>query len=139
MLHVLVLICSCTLSIQQVTNLSYEILSEGEEIQLNLQDYFQFANESKINEDKSSPNYKEIFDVYKNNEPYRQINIQAMEFQYGNKTIKLSDYSYYSTKAFYNQPLKLFLLDNNFILMYVYNDQHDEYGDKNQVLGLNLT
>jgi hypothetical protein len=62
-----------------------------------------------------------------------------MEVHYDNKTVKLSDWTIYSTKSFYNQPVLIFLLENNFVMMYIYNDKPDIGPVDKLVVGMNLT
>lgn len=62
-----------------------------------------------------------------------------MTCQVSGKTLNLSNTQYYATKSLYNQPIKIFLLQNNVIMMYIYKENSDGSVDDNVVLCVNLT
>lgn len=80
-----------------------------------------------------------MFDVYMNDAPYQQVSTMAMSCKVSGKTINLSNTHYYATKSLYNQPIKIFLLQNNVMMMYIYKENSDGSVDDNVVLCVNLT
>ena len=61
-----------------------------------------------------------------------------MEYLYKGTKIKLSEVDYYIAKTLYNQPVKLFLLKNNFIMLHIYKE-HCGSSNDNSVHALNIT
>lgn len=114
-------------------------MSKGENISIRLQEYFKDANSARIIYENSTANIDELF-VTSNtsSHPYREVYTQSMEYLYKGTKIKLSEVDYYAVKALYNQPVKLFLLRNNFILLHIYKE-HCGASNDNSVHGLNLT
>lgn len=55
----------------------------------------------------------------------------------GNQTIYLSQYTVLQTKTFYNQPIKLFLLQGNLLMMYLYKSHTQSLSNKVLALDLN--
>ena len=61
--------------------------------------------------------------------------------QINDVTINFNEHLHYSSKSIYNQPIKIFLLDNNILMMYVYKEHCTIYDEdeKAKVVGLNIT
>lgn len=55
------------------------------------------------------------------------------------KPIRLSDHQIYKTGSVYDQPVKIFLLNENYVMMLIYMEHcRDRYGE-NKVVGFNIT
>ena len=62
----------------QLHKASYEILSQGEEISVPLQDYFDKANKAGIIPNKCSEGFQDFFDASKTLSPTRNLTYQKM-------------------------------------------------------------
>ena len=110
------------LKVVTLTRVSYEMLSEGQTITVPLQNYFENAAGVSLNRDKSSPDFEKSLKLTNSSSPFSNVTEIEMSVLINNVKINFNEHSYYASKTIYNQPVKIFLLDNNILMMYVYTE-----------------